>query len=339
MGNRLRTGNEHSSLNGPETGHGLPTLDANGVAIKNDGSPLGYTPVMSDATKATTFDDIGSEINVFDTTTNQFVYRYVDMGRDFSQLVVSGRRRRSRRIIPPRSGSSAAAALSRCLSVTTCSSSACCTQTRSKFSRSIRIRPMSRAYLTQAGFDFTGGITPEGVEVSPDGKTVYVANLQTEDVSFLGVDTNGRLTRQGYLAVGVTDKTPDPTKGNNGSKLFATDEEVGLRWFFSSAYADDPPIAGKTTTGFDPQKSCGFCHWDGRQDGCQWNVAANALGGVKVCPQNKDISDNWPEWYEGLNNDFMAYASACNGEVLGGERRPDRALPSGGPERTLHRSR
>ena len=46
---------------------------------------------MSDATKATTFDDIGSEINIFDTTTNQFVYRYVDMGRDFSQLVVPGR--------------------------------------------------------------------------------------------------------------------------------------------------------------------------------------------------------------------------------------------------------
>ena len=33
---------------------------------------------------------------------------------------------------------------------------------------------------------------------------------------------------------------PDPTTGGNGSGLFATDEEVGLRWFFSSAYADDP---------------------------------------------------------------------------------------------------
>ncbi len=65
-------------LNEPETGHGLPTLDANGVAIKNDGTPLGYVPVMSDSTKATTFDDIGSEINIFDTTTNQFVFRYVD---------------------------------------------------------------------------------------------------------------------------------------------------------------------------------------------------------------------------------------------------------------------
>ena len=56
-------------------------------------------------------------------------------------------------------------------------------------------------------------------------------------------------------------------------------------------------------------------------------MAANALGGVKVCPQNKDISDNWPEWYEGLNNDFLAYASACNGEVLGGERDPIALFP------------
>src|SRR5262249_41618250 len=70
----------------------------------------------------------------------------------------------------------------------------------------------------------------------------------------------------------------------------------------------------------DGQKSCGHCHWQSRHDGCQWNVAANALGGVKVCPQNKDLSDNWPQWYEGLNNDMTAYASACNGELVNAER-------------------
>jgi len=316
----------NSLLNGSETGHGLPTLDANGNAIKNDGSLLGYTPVMSDATKATTFDDIGSEINIFDTTTNQFVYRYVDMGRDFSQLVISGDvvdlhdHAAGQRLIRG-SGPEQMFVRNNLLFVSMLHSDKVevfkINQTPSDIS----------GILTQAGFDFTGGITPEGVEVSPDGKTVYVANLQTEDVSFLAVDKNGRLTRQGYIAVGVTSKTPDPSKGGMGSNLFATDEEVGLRWFFSSSYADDGPIAGKTSTGFDPQKSCGFCHWDGRQDGCQWNVAANAIGGVKVCPQNKDISDNWPEWYEGLNNDFMAYASACNGEVLGGERSPIAIFP------------
>jgi hypothetical protein len=169
--------------------------------------------------------------------------------------------------------------------------------------------------LTPLDIEFTGGITPQGVEASPDGRTIYVANLQTEDVSFLAVDANGNLQRQGFLPVGVTPSTPDPEKGSNGQGLFATDEEKGLRWFFSSAYSDDG------------HKSCGFCHWDGRHDGCQWNVAANAVGGVKVCPQNKDISDNWPEWYEGLNNDFMAYASACNGEVLLGERAPTPLFP------------
>ena len=65
-------------------------------------------------------------------------------------------------------------------------------------------------------------------------------------------------------------------------------------------------------------------------------LAANAIGGVKVCPQNKDISDNWPEWYEGLNNDFLAYASACNGEALGGERDPIALFPQPDQEDRFH---
>jgi len=52
-------------MNGPETGHGLPTVQ-NGVAIRNTGAPLGYQPLMTDATKATTFDDLGSTLSVFD---------------------------------------------------------------------------------------------------------------------------------------------------------------------------------------------------------------------------------------------------------------------------------
>ncbi|MBV8860210.1 MAG: beta-propeller fold lactonase family protein [Acidobacteria bacterium] len=301
-------------LNGPESGHGLPTKRADGVAIKNSGAPLGYTPVMTDATKATTFDDIGSELNVFDTTTNRFVFRYVDEGRDVSQLVTPGQYvdlgdHTSAQKIIKGSGPEQMFVRGDLLFVTYAHS-----EQVQAFRIDLSASDPSQV-LKPLGVQYTGGITPQGVEVSPDGKTVYVANFQTEDVSFLGVDSNGNLSKQNYLPVGVTPTTPDPTTGGHGQKLFATDEEVGLRWFFSSAYSDDG------------QKSCGFCHWDGRQDGCQWNVAANAVGGTKVCPQNKDISDNWPEWYEGLNNDFMAYASACNGEVLLGERNPTPLFP------------
>ena len=56
---------------------------------------------------------------------------------------------------------------------------------------------------------------------------------------------------------------------------------------------------------------------------------------MKVCPQNKDISDNWPEWYEGLNNDMMAYASACNGEVVDAER-PTALFPQADLADRLH---
>ncbi|HJQ68901.1 MAG TPA: beta-propeller fold lactonase family protein [Blastocatellia bacterium] len=309
----------NTRLNQPESGHGLPTKDANGVAIKNSGEPLGYTPVMTDATKATTFDDIGSELNIFDTATNLFVYRYVDEGRDISQLVTPGRfvdlgdHEDAQKIIRA-SGPEAMVVKGNLLFVTFA---------HSERVQSFRINENASnpsEILTPIDLELTGGITPQGIEVSPDGQKIYVANFQTEDVSFLNIDRDGNLQRNGFLAVGVTPSTPDPTTGGNGAGLFATDEEVGLRWFFSAAYSDDA------------QKSCGFCHWDGRQDGCQWNVAANAVGGVKVCPQNKDISDNWPEWYEGLNNDFMAYASACNGEVLLGERNPTPLFPQANQE-------
>ncbi len=303
----------NTRLNERETGHGLPTKNASGVAIRNNGQPLGYTPVMTDATKATTFDDIGSELNIFDTATNQFIYRYVDEGRDQSQLVIPGQffdlgdHTAAQKIIKG-SGPEQMIVKGDLLFVT--------------FAHNERVQgfrinqnPVDPSQiLTPLDVELTGGITPQGIEVSPSGNEIYVANFQTEDVSFLNVNGDN-LLRNGFTAVGVTPSTPDPTKGSNGQGLFATDEEVGLRWFFSSAYSDDG------------QKSCGFCHWDGRQDGCQWNVAANAVGGVKVCPQNKDISDNWPEWYEGLNNDFMAYASACNGEVLLGERTPTPLFP------------
>jgi DNA-binding beta-propeller fold protein YncE len=304
----------NTKLNGRESGHGLPSKDANGVALRNDGQPLGYTPVMTDATKATTFDDIGSELNVFDTSTNLFVYRYVDEGRDISQSVLPGQfvdlhdHVDAQKIVKG-SGPEQMALRGGLLFVTMANS-----EKVQAFRVNQNVSDPAQI-LSPLGIEFTGGITPQGVEVAPDGKTIFVANMQTEDISFLGVDANGNLSRQSYLPVGVTPSTPDPTTGSNGQGLFATDEEVGLRWFFSSAYSDDG------------HKSCGFCHWDGRQDGCQWNVAANAVGGVKVCPQNKDISDNWPEWYEGLNNDFMAYASACNGEVLLGERSPTPLFP------------
>jgi DNA-binding beta-propeller fold protein YncE len=304
----------NTRLNEPESGHGVPTKDANGIAIRNNGQPLGYLPVMSDATKATTFDDLGSELNIFDTTSNRFVYRYVDEGRDISQLVTPGQfvdlhdHADAQKIIK---GSSPE-------QMTIRGNLLFVTMTNSENVQTFRINQNTSdpsQLLTPLDIDFTGGVTPQGIEASPDGRTIYVTNFQTEDVSFLSVDANGNLQRQGLIPVGVTPSTPDPEKGGNGQGLFATDEEKGLRWFFSSSYSDDG------------HKSCGFCHWDGRHDGCQWNVAANAVGGVKVCPQNKDISDNWPEWYEGLNNDFMAYASACNGEVLLGERAPTPLFP------------
>jgi DNA-binding beta-propeller fold protein YncE len=320
-----------NAMNGPETGHGLPTVQ-NGVAIRNSGQPLGYQPLMTDATRATTFDDLGSTLSVFDTATNQFVYRYVDAGRDQSMLVTAGQtvdlgdHEAASKIIRG-SGPEQLWVRGSLLFVAQMHSDKV-----EVFS--INQSPASPSGILAArGFEFTGGITPQGITVSPDGQTVWVANMQTEDVSFLHVDASGTLTRGGFVTVGVTGNTPDPSRGSggggggpgpgvvanrdgggggggggNGQNLFATDEEIGLRWFFTQSYSDDG------------QKSCGHCHWQSRHDGSQWNVGANAVGGVKAVPQNKDLSDNWPEWFEGLNNNMTAYASACNGELINAER-------------------
>jgi hypothetical protein len=280
----------------------------NGVAIRNTGAPLGYTPVMTDATRATTFDDLGSELNVFDTTTNRFVYRYVDFERDRSIITVPGQvvdlgdHAPAQEIIRG-SGPEQLFVKGDLLFVS---------QLHSDKVEVFRINqsPASASQiLTHLGLQFTGGITPQGLAVSPDGATLYVANMQTEDVSFLSISPTGTLTRNGYLAVGVTDKTPDPTDGGNGDHLFATHEESGLRWLFTQSYSDDG------------QKSCGHCHWQSRHDGGQWNVGGNAIGGPKISPQNKDTSDNWPEWFEGLSSDMNSYASSCNGELVGAENR------------------
>jgi DNA-binding beta-propeller fold protein YncE len=294
-------------MNERETGHGLPAKDASGNAIRNNGQPLGYLPVMTDATKATTFDDIGSELNVFDTASGQFVYRYVDVGRDDSMLVTPGQivdlhdHAAGQKVIRG-SGPEQMFVRNNLLFVSMLHSD------KIEVFRVNQSPADPSGILSSVGFEYTGGITPQGVAVSPDGRTVYVANMQTEDVSFLTASAAGALTRAGYVPVGVTPLTPDPTTGGSGAGLFATDEEVGLRWFFTSSYADDG------------QKSCGNCHWQSRHDGSQWNVGANAVGGVKAVPQNKDLSDNWPQWFEGLNNDMTAYASACNGELIQAER-------------------
>ena len=296
----------NNELNQPETGHGMPKK-VNGVAIRNNGQPLGYLPVMTDATKATTFDDIGTELNVFDTATNRFVQRYVDFERNKSMLVTPGQivdlgDFGPGQLIIKGSGAEQMTVHGDLLFVS---------QLHSDQIEVFRINQTPAdpsQILTELGMQFTGGITPQGLAVSPDGQTLFVANMQTEDVSFLGIGTDGTLTRQGTVTVGVTDQTPDPVKGGNGDHLFATHEEVGLRWLFTQSYSDDG------------QKSCGHCHWQSRHDGNAWNVGGNAVGGPKAVPQNKDLSDNWPQWFEGLLNNMSAYASTCNGELIVAER-------------------
>jgi len=151
----------NNTLDQPETGHGLPKI-VNGVAIRNNGQPLGYTPVMSDATQATTFDDIGTELNVFDTATNHFVFRYVDFERNKSMLAVPGQTVdlgdfAANQTIIRGSGAEQMAVRGNLLFVSQLHSD------KVEVFRVDQNPSDASGILTQLAIEFTGGITPQGL--------------------------------------------------------------------------------------------------------------------------------------------------------------------------------
>src|SRR5204862_7275781 len=138
---------------------------------RNTGQSLGYQPMITDAPRATTFDDIGTELNVFDTATNLFVYRYVDFERDLSMAVTPGAivdlgdSEKGQKIIRG-SGAEQIAVRGDLLFVS---------QLHSDKVEVFRVNQAATdpsQILTELGIESTGGITPQGAAVSPDGRTL-----------------------------------------------------------------------------------------------------------------------------------------------------------------------
>ena len=148
----------------------MPKRVGNGF-IRNDGTPLGYLPVMSDTTRATTFDDLGSDLRIFDTSTNAFVYRYVDVDRNRSLLAVPGQvidlgDWLAAQTIIRGSGPEQLAVRGNLLFVS---------QLHSEKVEVFRINqnPSNVSQiLTHVDIEFTGGITPEGIAVSRQSRNV-----------------------------------------------------------------------------------------------------------------------------------------------------------------------
>ena len=211
--------------------------------------------------------------------------------------------------MPPARRSSAAAARSRCSSRATCCSSRSCTPTRSRCSGSTRPRPARRGILTHLGFEFTGGITPQGLAVSPDGRTVYVANMQTEDVSFLGVERQRRADAPG-LPAGRRDRQHARSRPKA-----ATARTCSPRTRRSACAG-----CSRSRTRTMDRSRAGIATGRAATTAASGTSAPTRSAGRRSRPQNKDTSDNWPEWFEGLSNDMNSYASSCNGELINAER-------------------
>ena len=116
---------------------------------------------MSDTTRATTFDDLGSDLRIFSTATNQFVYRYVDINRNKSMLAVPGQTVdlgdwSSSQTIIRGSGPEQVFVSGDFLFVSEAHSD------KVEVFRINRGTSDPSQVLSPAGFEFTGGITPQG---------------------------------------------------------------------------------------------------------------------------------------------------------------------------------
>jgi hypothetical protein len=113
---------------------------------------------------------------------------------------------------------------------------------------SIAQNPASQSQILSARGDvLTGGITPQCIAVSPDGRTVYVANMQTEDVSILGVRSDPADAERDPAAAepaGAVPTASEATQISRGAQLFANEVTAGSAGGASCHHNGDQVIDG-----------------------------------------------------------------------------------------------
>ncbi len=121
------------------------------------------------------------------------------------------------------------------------------------------------------------GNNPRGIQLSPDGALLYVANRLDDTISI--IDTAHAVVT-GSIAL--------------GADLPLTAERRGERLFYSSAYA------------YGHQFGCATCHLDSTFDGLNWDLEPDGFG--KDIVDNRmleDIKDTAPYKWNGGNPDLQ----------------------------------
>jgi YVTN family beta-propeller protein len=120
------------------------------------------------------------------------------------------------------------------------------------------------------------GRNPRGIALSPDGRTLYVANRLDDTVSV--IDTTARKVT-GTIALG-------------GAEIL-TRERRGERLFYSSKYA------------FQGQFGCASCHLDSTIDGLHWDLEPDGFGQDIVDNRAlEDVGETPPYKWNGSNPDL-----------------------------------
>jgi len=127
-----------------------------------------------------------------------------------------------------------------------------------------------------------------GVEVSPDGKNVYVASYQGDSVSSFDRATNGTLTYTGCIANGGANGCADPAQDSLGGAVAVAVAPDGESVYVASQ-------VGNSITGFDRAHNGSLsgqtCIADAGANGCE-DPTHDSLGGadgVAVSPNGKEV--------------------------------------------------
>ena len=121
------------------------------------------------------------------------------------------------------------------------------------------------------------GRNPRAIQVSPDGKTLYVANRLDDTISVVD-------TARAAVAAEIPLGAPTPL----------TPERRGERLFYSSMYS------------FGHQFGCANCHLDSTFDGLSWDLEPDGFG-IDIVDNRalEEIKDTAPYKWNGGNPDLQ----------------------------------
>ncbi|MCP4445976.1 MAG: hypothetical protein GY811_11615 [Myxococcales bacterium] len=260
--------------------------DTNGLPCEDDGDYIGtqgdgIMPIVTDSTCGRGFADIQNEIAFIDTSSDQIAIRYTSDTADTSEADREGDY--------PLELMRVTGALPFGIAVAS-DTRAFISMGASDEVVEISLDGQSPPGMLTAN-RWPTGFTPRGIVATPDGSTVFTANMLGESISV--IDTTG-------------DRNLENIVGNNSPAFPATSAEIGEMYFHSSKFSTDG------------DQSCTHCHFNSESDNKGWGVEVVRAFGRRSTMMVRNLAMTQPLLIEGVfdEKDF-------NLEMAGMAFRPD----------------